>query len=229
MELKMKPLKHSFSQTELYYLIAIALFVVINIAGLFVYVLPERDRLKLAKQDIVQFSSMLQSVQNEYADEKIPDDLINKLTTRVPTERVDSANLIFFHELADVSQAPLAFVKQSSGMGEEQNTSDSSVSANGTMTTNFEVTVVGHLPSLLQFIDNLHNYSRLYNLQKWSMTELSKETINQEYPDLYSHSYIKKDTAVLSMNMTIQSYVFPQFADAFKQESKVEELPDKAV
>lgn len=65
-------------------------------------------------------------------------------------------------------------------------------------------------------------------LQKWTMAELSKETINQDYPDLYTFASIQKDKAVLSLRMTIQTYIFPQFADSFTKKSEAEDLSETA-
>ncbi|WP_183559997.1 hypothetical protein [Paenibacillus endophyticus] len=228
MELKWKSSKQPLSQSQMLYMIGIALFAVLNIACLFLYILPELDTLKLAKKDVVQFGATLESVQNEYSTEKIPDDQIAKLATRIPFERVDSANLVFFRQIAAASETPLAYVKQATGNEGEQGQSDSTVSDNGTVITSFEVVVVGHLPNLLTYIDQLHNFPRLFGLKKWSMTELTKEAITTEYPDLYTNSFIKKDQPILSLRMNIQSYIFSQFADAFHQANAQEEVPDKA-
>ncbi|MGO4544495.1 hypothetical protein AB4Z29_06840 [Paenibacillus sp. 2TAB23] len=229
MELKWKSSKQPLTQSQLLYMIGIALFAVLNLAGLFLYVLPELESLKLAKKDVVQFSATLQTVQNEYSTEKIPDDQIAKLETRVPLERVDSANLVFFHQIAAASETPLAYVKQATGNEGEQGQADSTISDNGTVTTSFEVVVVGHLPNLLTYIDQLHNFPRLFDLKKWSITDLTKEAITTEYPDLYTNPFIKKDQPILSLRMNIQSYIFSKFADAFHQDNALEEAPDKAI
>ncbi|WP_419873948.1 hypothetical protein [Candidatus Pristimantibacillus sp. PTI5] len=227
MEIKLNPFKSPLTQSQMLYVIAITVFAILNVAALFLYVLPELGDLKEAKKGVVQYSAALQTAQSEYATEKITDVQIEELLNRVPVKRADSVNIEIFRELAQMSGTPLGYITQKNGNDEGQ-TAESGVSPNGTVSTSFEVNVVGHLPNMLLFIDHLHNYPRLFALQKWTMAELSKETINQDYPDLYTFASIQKDKAVLSLRMTIQTYIFPQFADSFTKKSEAEDLSETA-
>ncbi|WP_139992368.1 hypothetical protein [Paenibacillus paridis] len=217
MQIKLNGSKPSLSQGQIIFISAIALVVVLNVAALFLYLLPELDSLKQAKQGVEGQKQTLESVRNDYTDEKITDEQLEKLTNRVPVVRDDSNNLIFFYDVGQLSEAPPTLITQSSG-AEEGQSAETDAAGSGTVTTSFEVTVVGHLPNLLSYIDNLHHYERLYTLQKWSLTELTKEAANQEYPDLYSHPFIKKDKPLLTLRMSIQAYYFPQFKDAFNKQ-----------
>ncbi|OME86715.1 hypothetical protein BK120_07200 [Paenibacillus sp. FSL A5-0031] len=228
MEIKLKVAKPSLTKFQIYFIIGIAILVLVNAVSLYVYLLPELENLKQVKQVLVQKKLTLQSVRNEYSDEKISEKEIEELTNRVPVRRTDSDNLIFFQDLALLSMAPLAYVKQSNEDENTPQTSETAVPNSNTITNNLEVVVVGHLPSLLLYIDNMQKHERLFTLQKWNLTELTKETVNKDYPDLNSHPFIKKDKPILSLRMNIQTYIFPQYADVFRKVSDTEKTQEQS-
>ncbi|OMF21440.1 hypothetical protein BK133_28410 [Paenibacillus sp. FSL H8-0548] len=221
MEIKLKSSKAALSQNQVVFIVVVALLVVLNAAVLFLFLLPGLDSLKVDKQGIDQKNVTLQSVKNEYTNENISDEQMTQITTRVPVKRIDSENFVFINDLSVESNTPLAYVRQSGGTeSEPQSTAGSQNS--GTMITGYEVLVVGHLPDLLAYIDNMQKHERLFSLQKWSITEQTKEAINKDYPELFSFSFINKDKAIYALQMTVQAYVFPQLANAFLTDSIAE-------
>ncbi|WP_054024142.1 hypothetical protein [Bacillus sp. FJAT-28004] len=228
MEIKLKVAKPSLTKFQIYIIIGIAILIMVNAVSLFVYLLPELENLSQTKQVSEQKKLMLQSVRNEFSDEKISKKEIEQLTSRVPVKRADSDNLIFFNELALLSMAPLAYVKQSNEDENNPQTSETAVPNLNIITNNLEVVVIGHLPSLLLYIDNMQKHERLFTLQKWNLTELTKESINKDYPDLYSHPFITKDKAILSLRMNIQTYIFPQYADVFRKVSDTKKTQEQS-
>lgn len=218
MELKLKDLnvwKQSLSRFQWISIIAIAGLVVINAAFLFIYLLPQHDALKQARDRQNEKNVSLVNVQGQYTNEKISVEQIEKLLVRVPVRRLDSDNLIFLSDISYYSQAPLAYVKQASGR--EQEAAQGNEMTAETVKTNFDVQVIGHLENLLLYIDNLYKYDRLYAMKTWTMTELTSEAINKDYPNLFQEfPALSKDKPILSLHMKIESYILPQFAETFK-------------
>jgi hypothetical protein len=214
MEIKLKSSKEALTQGQVVFVAVIAFFVVLNVAALFIFLLPELNQLKAARQDFDQKNVAMQSAMNEYTNEKISTEQLTQITTRVPVRRIDSENLVFMADLAAASKTPIAYVRQSGGSESEMQAGDAALLP-GTMSTGYEVLVVGHLPDLLVYIEKMQKHERLFSLQKWSITEQTKEAINKDYPDLLSLSFINKDKAIYTLQMTIQAYSFPQFEKAF--------------
>jgi hypothetical protein len=224
---KLKANKKSLAKGQILFIIVIALVVSLNAAALFLYLLPELESLKLASQSVDQKNVILQKMKTEYTNEKVSDKQIQQLTDRVPVERADSDSLLSLLDNTYNSEAPFVFVTQPNG-DEEEAGPKKSVAEDGTVTSTFKVLVLGHLPNLLLYIDNLQKQEQLFSLQEWSFKEMTKEDINKDHSDIYTFPFIKKDKPVFALRLSVQSYILPQYQDAFRKASETEAAEHKS-
>ncbi len=218
MDINTSLLKRQLSSKELVIVSVIGVLVIANLAIIAAVLFPEWKEVRDGKAAIAAKEQELQSVKSQYSSEQLSEENINDMLVRVPVKRTDSDNLVIFTKLASESKTMLGYLKEAAGS--EDGNAAGSENGNGTVTSSYELLVLGHMPAIVDYMEKLQQHARLFSLEKWTASEMTRDAAAGDYPDLFSKAFIDKTKPVYAMQLTVKAYSFPQLQSAFGELDK---------
>lgn len=193
-------------------------------AAVFLYALPVQTEVLDAKAALEARQGELAAVQQQYTLERVDREQVEQLLVRMPAERTDSSYLAQLNVLAEQHQVTLvSFAASAAGTGGgEQEGTDGLAGAPASELDQMALTVhmIGRLPALQQYLAALHDADPYYAVTQWSIGQADSAAAARFAGAAAGNAEANPplNAAVMSMNMTIETYLSPQYAHLLQAE-----------